>query len=359
MDSFWQNLLFAELFVFLFFIGPMFAFGAAYRRGNYRVSLLMMRWYYLLGRFLPHWRRFGALYLAQIYISMGDFESALPYAEEAVAAYERVKKPWIKPWLATAQGCLGVILTRQGHFDRAEALMDEALATGRMRPVFRSVLEINAATTYINRGRIDEAERLLDPFVGVQRPKPDIQAIAMNNRCLCYYLKGDLESAIELSKRAMEQPFRTPMVRPVTQISHMFYLACAGQIAEAQAMEALLNPQIPALSPHLQGAAYRSIARLALTKGNLDRARDYAERAARLDPNPNAQAEPLLIQAEVFATRQNLHRAVTLCEQVLRSDAIEFHKRRAAEMIQHLTAPQPRVAATLPDQTLTLGSSEA
>src|SRR5579863_10384265 len=162
MDSFWLELLFAELFVLLVFVGPMILFGAAYRRGHYHVSLLVMRWYYLLGRILPHWRRFGALYIAQVYISMGDFDAAIPYAEEAVAAYSRVKKPWGKPWLATAQGCLGVILTRQGNFDRAESLMDEALAVGKMRAGFRTVLEINAATTYINRGRIEEAEQLLD-----------------------------------------------------------------------------------------------------------------------------------------------------------------------------------------------------
>ena len=78
---------------------------------------------------------------------------------------------------------------------------------------------------------------------------------------------------------------------------------------------------------------------LALKLGNLDRAREQAERAAALHPTPNAQASSLLIQAEVFALRQNFQRAASLTDAVLRSEAIDFYQRRARALQSRLAAP--------------------
>ena len=110
-------------------------------------------------------------------------------------------------------------------------------------------------------------------------------------------------------------------------------------LGEAQDVAAQIAPDLNKMDAFRQGAALRALAELALKQGDLDRARDLAQRSATLGINPNAHANTLLIQAQVFAARHNTHRALTLCRDILETRSVRFYKQRAQELIDRLEAP--------------------
>ena len=113
----------------------------------------------------------------------------------------------------------------------------------------------------------------------------------------------------------------------------------AGDLTEAQTVAAELASQLNTMDPFRQGTALRCLAELAVKQGEWDRARDYAQRSAMLGLNPNAHANTLLIQAEVFAARHNAHRAITLCQDVLETQAVSFYHQRAQKLLDRLQPP--------------------
>ncbi len=332
MDSYFYILL-GEIGFLGSLVAPLVAGNRLLRRGQYAPAL---KWFLLcrrLGRIMPRRRSMLALKLCACYIGLGDFDAALTYAEEAVCEVEKRNHGQGVRSLATAY--LGIVLTRLGQFDRADALLTSALATPRLRPRLREMVSLCAASVQINRGRFAEATVLLETTLATARENGDNRAAAEYSLSLCRYYEGDLAGALPLARSACERPNTQVWLQTVALSCCLTYLSEMGETGQAQEVAARLMPLLPAAPPHVRASGLRAIAQQALQIGDLDRARSYAEQAYPLDPNPNAHAGALLIQAEVFAARQNRNRAEALCEEILRLPAIEFYKRRARSLAQN------------------------
>jgi tetratricopeptide (TPR) repeat protein len=316
-------------------------------RRKYRAALLCFRFAHLWSPLLRTWRGPSACYLAATYTEMGDEHRALACAEEAVKYNQR---SWSRHRLSSYL-YLGTLLGQQGDFERAEQVFDEALRIKQGPAVVRHAVQIHAAHTYMVRGRLEEAEQLLRASLGEQL-RPDLQVAAQCALGVCHYYRNDIDAAL-----ACVQPIQAGANLPdwarITALSdRMLYLTIRGELSGAGLSEQELLPLLPAKHSFVQQRALCAIARLAFANGDLDRARDYIERAERLGINPNTQAGILLVQAEIFAARHNLHRAVTLCDTVLQSESIDFYKARATALRLHLLecAAQPAIAPTYPTQ---------
>ena len=321
-------------------LGPVYIGIALFQRERYPAALCCFRWLYTLAPVLPQWRGPAANYLAACYTQMGEYELARTYAEEAVR--ENGKRDY-RRFLLSSQMYLGVLMSRQGEYAQAEQLFDEALAAPPTQLTLRRWVEIHAANTFIMRGRQEDAERLLGGVLGGKGLGPDLQAAARCILGICCYHRNDLPGALNNVRQALTIPNIPGWVRVMALIGTLSYLAEMGDVEEGRRIAAELQPLLPVEPTHLQQRALLAIARLALAGGDLDRARDYADRAARLDANPNGQAIALLIQAEIFAARHNSHRTLTLCDVVLKSNTVDFYKAKAEALRQRVLNPAPQL----------------
>jgi tetratricopeptide (TPR) repeat protein len=334
---------------FLLFFGPTYLGLLLYRRERYRAALRCFRWLYALTPVVRTWRGPAASFLAATYTSLEEYEPAHVYAEEAVRENTRRR---YRRFLLSSQLQLAVLLSIEGEYERSERIFDEILSGPSALVASRRWAEIYAANTYLMRGRMEDAERLLNEALADKKLKPDMQSTAYYVLSGAAYYKNDLPTALEHAQRARQFGTTTARMRVTALSSVLLYLAEMGNVEEGKKVEAELLPQLPIKPARVQQAALRAVARLALATGDLDRARDYAERAERADLNPNGRAAALLIQAEVFAARHNAHRAVRLCETVIESNAIDFHKARAEVLRQSLLEPVTRPVAVTASPTL-------
>ncbi len=187
----------------------------------------------------------------------------------------------------------------------------------------------------MNRRRMEEAERLLRETLKQITPAGEFYISVECTLSACLYFQERPDEALDILHR-IAQELSGRIERQANILSN--YLVClveSGDLTGAQEVESKLQSYLPRLadSPILQGRVYGALARLALRKGELDQARDYAERAYPMDDDPDHQASALTIQAEVFAARHNLHRARQLCEEVLRLNTLDFYRRRAERLL--------------------------
>src|SRR5579871_4476860 len=348
MDPFYWLIALLYGYILLFF-GPIYLGILLYRRERYRAALRCFRWLYALTPLIRTWRGPAACYLAAAYTHLEEYEPARMYAEEAICENRRRK---YRKFLLSSQLHMGVLLSLEGDYEQAERLFDEALADSTAPAALRRWVEVHAANTYLMRGRLEDAEQLLQNVLADKRPKSEMQATAHCMLGISSYYKHDLPAALVCAQRALKIAATPAWARLMALSDTLLYLAEGNNVEEGKKVEAELLPMLPAKPARLQQRALRSIARLALAAGDLDRARDYAERAERADLNPNGRASALLIQAEVFAARHNAHRAVRLCEAVLESNAIDFYRARARALQQQLLEPVTPAVDVAPYHTL-------
>jgi tetratricopeptide (TPR) repeat protein len=318
------------------------------RRHRYARALPWFRYAYALSRFIRSWRGVMALNLCACHVGLGDYAAALSYAEEAVRETDRLRQ---RRNALQARGYLGIVLTRLGEYARAEQLFNEALNGPRLRPRLRTEIESCAATTYVHLGRLEEAARLLEKVISEAPSGSDMQIVSEVNLSSCLYFSGKPAEALKMARHAARKKGRVPWIHDFAQAACMLYLTELGEIAEAQTLQSQLLQHVPDQTPHIQGFVFRATASLALRYGDLDRARDYAERAYGLDPNPNAQAAALLLQAEVFAAHQNSSRASALCAEILRLNPMEFYERRAEDLQHRLSGNAPLALSASTEET--------
>jgi tetratricopeptide (TPR) repeat protein len=316
--------------------GPIYLGLYLLHRERYRSALRCFRWLYGLTPVLRNWRGPAASYLAACYARMDQNDLARTYAEEAIRENKRRN---YRKFLLSSQMHMGVLMSLEGEYEQAERLFDEALAEAPGSSELRRWAEIHAANTYLMRGRLDDAERLLHEVNADKRANAELQAAAHCIQGICHYYRSDLPAALDCAQQTRNISKTPSWVRVAALSDMLLYRAEMGDIAGGKQVEAELMPLLPLKPARLEQRAVRAVACLALVAGDLDRARDYAERAERLDPNPNGQAAALLIQAEVFAARHNAHRAVRLCETVLESNTIDFYKAKAGALRRSLLEP--------------------
>ncbi len=288
---------------------------------------------------VPSLRGVGNLNVAACYLSADNAIAAQPYAEKAVAHYDRHASPRLNANRALSSAYLGLTFARAGQYQEAEELVDSALTLTVRNTEVRALTQINAAGVYLNRGRLADAARLMEQVLAMPKVSDDFRLMAEIQLAAQRYYSEDFAGGLAMARQAMQR--KTMTLRLTTQAAALAE-ACLielGDLREAQNLDAGILAQISDAPRPIQNMALLTSAHLALKLGNLDRAREMAERAAPLSPAPNAQAACLLIQAEVFALRQNSQRAASLIDAVLHSDAIDFYQRRARALQARLSAP--------------------
>ena len=327
--------LFIELLVVVGAVGPMHYGANMVRAGHFQQALPILRAYYAASRLLPRWRGPLAGFLCACYVGMGEFALAQPYAEEAVRENSKYNYP---QHLASARAHLGIILIHQGDFDQAAPLIDATLKAAipaRLRPT----VELFAANGYINLDRQEAAEKLIMDVMTNAKPGSDIHIVALANLSQCRLLQGRGEEALAIARQAAQSKAPNANIRFAVLRGLLACLTEMNLLDEAQEVAAQIAPDLNKMDAFRQGAALRALAELALKQGDLDRARDMAQRSATLGINPNAHANTLLILAQVFAARHNAHRALTLCRDILETRSVDFYKQRAQTLIDRLEAP--------------------
>lgn len=351
MDSLTLIIIF-EMLLLAGVIGPMHYGATMVRSGQFQKALPVLRAYYAASKFLPRWRGPIAGFVSACYVGMGEFALAQPYAEEAVAESARYQ---YAQHLASARAHLGIILVHLGDFEQAEPLIQQTLRA-EVPPRLRTTVDLFAANGFINLDRLEEADRLIQNVLSNPKAGADVQIVALANLSLCRLYQERTEEALEAAQRAAKAKAPTPAFRFAVLRGLLVCLTELGRLSEAEEIAAQIAPQLNSLDAFRQGAALRALAELALKKGELDRARDYAQRSATLGINPNAHANTLLIQAEVFAARHNTHRALTLCRDILETRSVRFYKARAEALIARLEAAEAGTDLANPD---TLANSPA
>ena len=352
MDTITWALLF-ELGLLTGVVGPMQYGSHLIRAGRFRQALPILRAYHAASRALPRWRGPTAGYVCACYVGLGEFALARPFAEIAVRENE---KQGFAPHLAAARAHLGIILVRQGDFAEAGILLDQTLSSPipkRLRPT----VELFAANACINLDRLAQAEKLLESTLQAAKPNSDIAIVALANLSHCRLYQNRIDDALELARQAAIPKAPSLPIRFAVQSQLLVMLIESDKLAEAQEVAARLASQLNDMDPFRRGTALRALAELAVKQGEWDRARDYAQRSAALGLNPNAHANTLLIQAEVFAARHNAHRAITLCQDVLETQAVSFYHQRAQKLLDRLQPP-PNTLANSPANLYMLEEDE-
>ena len=260
------------------------------------------------------------------------------YGRPLVNYFALRSSPKFRANRAVGLSYLGIALSRTGQIPQAEQRLDEALALGVRNPSIRAHAEIIAAGVYLNRGRLTDAGRLMEQVLAAPKLGEDYRIAAENLLAYQKYYGEDFAGGLVLARQAMQRKTTSARFTVAATITAQMCLTELGDLRESQTLEAGILSQISEAPRNIQAAALRSSAALALKRGDLDRAREQAERAASLDFTPNAYAASLLIQAEVFALRQNFQRAASLTDAVLRSEAIDFYQRRARALQDRLAA---------------------
>ena len=333
-----QIVLRLELLLVACLLVPLLMTRFLIKRSRYLSALRWAKITLATGRVLPFWRGIGNLNVAACYIGADDCAAALPHAERAVAFCEKNRLARRKPNYALSLAYLGIAQFRAGQQEQAEQRLEAALALNIRNPRIRAMTEIYAAGIYLNRGRLAEAGLLMERTLASPKLGDDYRLAAESTLALQKYFSEDFAGSLAMARQAMQGHAATPALWVNAAVTAQNCLVQLGELAEAQALEAGILARVDDAPLRSQGASLRGSANLALKLGNLDRARELAERAAALDPLPNAQAGAMLIQAEVFAQRQNFQRAASLTDAVLRSDAIDFYKVRARALQARLSA---------------------
>jgi tetratricopeptide (TPR) repeat protein len=296
---------------------PWFRFSRSFSR--------FVRWYRS-----ESWTGVTAWHLCHCHLNLGNYEAARRYGEEAVKVYAGTM------YLGNIQAMLGSACLRLQQYRQAQDVLERALASSHLDPRYRPMADLYLAYVNLHEVRFDEAEGHLHAALTGQDITSEYRAAALDYLSVCHFYRDRLAEALEDSRQAEEIGVTYPEMQWGAWVNRMVYLAENGQIAEARGYEAKLLPLLAQKQGHDLAALLRSLARLALRAGELDRARDYAERAYPMDADPDSQASALLLQAEVFAARHNAPRAEALCAEILRLDTIDYFRRRVAELRQRL-----------------------
>lgn len=346
MQDFWIGIILGLVAAEFAFFAP-FIFGARLlRSGQFQKALFWCQLGFRLSRLIPNWRGIGACYLGACYACLGDYATALPYLEEAEA---ETRKRKYRKHLASSLTYLGVSLLGLGDYARAEEVLTDALSLPKLDKRLRRNAESYLANACIHLGKFDKAEPLLRRILEQKGLDSDTRGVAECNLSSCFYYRGEYATALELARKALQPSIHTAWVQAHILVMQTVSLLRLGGVEEAQQLEPKLIALLPQLPNISKSGLFRAVADLALHKGDYARARSYAEEACAIDITPNSQAGALLIQAEVFAAQKNTHRALTLCEDILRLDPLDYHQQRARALRDRLQAPVYSATALSPE----------
>lgn len=327
---------YALILYMLLFVVPGLVGMALMRRGAIKASLPWTKASYALCRFIPHWRTVMAVNLGGSYLHLGEDTLARTYLEESLRRSNRFANSFdIKNTRALAKAYLGVLQVREGQYAGVESLFQEALAA-KLNRRYRPFIVVYASSAYIHLGKFAEADALLHELLETPKLGAEFECTAHCNRSFSAYYQNRMGEALQAAQAAAQHPSRFPSTQAVMLVAQILAHIGTGDLEGAKKFEIQALTLVSIVAPFTQSAIYRAIAELALRLDNLDRARDYAERASSLTMTPNGQANILLIQAEVFAARNNANRAETLCRDVLQLECLPFYRERAVTLIARL-----------------------
>ena len=315
-------------------LGPIVYSGQLLRRGQNMQALPWLRYSYAVSRVLPSLRGVVALNMCACHTQLGDYEQAMPFNEEALERLSRRGESSRN--LAIARAYRGILLARMGKFDEAETIFTSILADNKISSRLRIEVEACAAAGYINQGRFAEAKALLEGVIAATRPDTVSHALAESNMSVCHFFEGHVPEALEMAQRASTRAVTWKWIPTLALANCLSYQIELGHLDAAREIEGKIMPSLSETPTYVQSTILSMVARLALRRDDLDRARDLAERAYPLDPNPNAQARALLVQAEVFAARKNPGRTEAICSEILRLNALNYYKERAHRLLNAL-----------------------
>ncbi len=317
-------------------LGPASLGHLLFRRGEYEAAAVWFRRAYSFSRISPM-RRVGMMCnLCACYVHLGDYAQAQPYAEQAIRESEQRGQQYLN---SIARLYYGVILIRLGDFPRALTIMTDVLTEIGTNSSMRPLAELYYASALLNSDRLEDAAKNVEALRQNPRIDPDIRVLADYTLAECLYFSGKTHDALAVLKKALEGKPKSPWITPLLRGEHLLFVVETGRIMEAKEAEPKLIGILAKQTPSIQSSILRASGLLALRSGDLDRARQRAGEACALDPNPNAQAAALLIQAEVFLERHNTHRAQSLCEDILDLNALSFYKNRARNLLSRIENP--------------------
>jgi serine/threonine protein kinase len=222
------------------------------------------------------------------YSSLGEFEDALPFLEEALALRRRALGE-DHDLVASTLDNLGAVHWQRGELEKS-AECSRALAAIRERTVGRQHADYSAAimnlgNTYADQGEYQAAESLLVQALAIDRGLPNLDpadlAFSLNNLATVYVDQGKFEAAIPLHEESLvlrRKHFGEPSAEVAISLANLGYATCAA--GRATAAEPLLRDAV-AMSETVFGAHHP---RAALARARLGMALLGTGRATEAEP---------------------------------------------------------------------------
>jgi class 3 adenylate cyclase/tetratricopeptide (TPR) repeat protein len=217
---------------------------------------------------------------------LGEFEEAVPLAEEAIRLAESTRDVYS---LAHAHLALGGVLVRQGRFGEATGVLEAGLARTDDVPVLRPPMAADLAVAYAASGRHGRALELAEPAVRDLQRMGRVGRLSLITTHLgeVHVLAGRIDAAAEAAQRALalarEYKERGNEVYALRLLGLVASERVPRDVAEARARYGQAIPLAEELGMRpLLARCHLGLARLARSTGDRATAGKHLETAAAL-----------------------------------------------------------------------------
>jgi tetratricopeptide (TPR) repeat protein len=257
----------------------------AFRRGQPREAIRLLRRSYELSRTAPAERPSTTEILARSHAALGETEIAVTLLEECLERFRRENDPVNQVRFAVL---LGYALTDLGRFDDAEATLAEALEAGRgvKDPTTRARLYWSQARLQGEQGRSELAAQYAQKALEILRTTENSLFIALTHELLAslYNDLGRSDEALSLLEEGwpMLAASATPIQIAHYRIEEARARAALGEKEEAAAVAMEAIGTLGETQPQDAGRAYSLLGEIFADLGDGARASELLELAIEI-----------------------------------------------------------------------------
>lgn len=328
------------------------------KKGEAREALRLFR------RFAPLYNRLGEDNRAMLtyntgicLLQLGERNEAFERLKESLELLQGSKDRRLRTYKAMAPAICALFYAEDGELEEAKRLAESAQEQIDSKAPIGSYTEAILAGVSLYEERFEEAEAELKRILE-SRPEPHeaTKTIIYALLGICVYFQGRVAEALE-HQNAGAQCVKESLYQQSSFLSNQLgYVIELGDMAKAQQIEAKLIPALQKLEEAQRSHPYRALSALAITRSDLDRALDYAERSCNQNVSKRELANSLHLQAQVYAQRKNYARALQLIEEAETYPNFTQSRERLAKLrreVEAANAPQISAASEAPVQQIT------
>ncbi len=340
--------------LFLLIYAPTYFARSYLIKGEAHKALRLYRYFSpLYSCFGKRSRATSAYNIAACYSEIGDKKKAVEWLNKALPLLKGANRPGFLQYYAVAMALSAFYHAEEGEIQEADILAKEArsdiIPKSRMEP---SVSYLLAGVAFYAE-RFDEAETALKTMM-----EPSQYLLVGMKACTysllgsCAYYQGRFAEALQNQILAEKSGASSPRLQSVFLANQVIDATDSGDRMAAQQAEANLIQLLQNLEEAACSHPYRALSTLALARGDLDRALDYAERGYNQHATKRELANSLYLQASVYAQRKNYARALQLIEEAETYPNFTLYRERLANLRREVEAAPLKLEGARPQDEL-------